>query len=187
MGVYNLALEQETTSMLVGQLSYMVAGQRHNVVAHTEFSLARQPGLWFNIGENIWNIVFIFIGALVGALSGYLAEVRQISITRQQAARKALGVLIPTLDACIQAVNNNRQPPITLWQEVYFKEGLHSALAEQAEKHQRPAIMQSIARLYIDLDDYHKRNGNVAQGEKDQLMRRMKEARTELGDIERGQ
>jgi hypothetical protein len=56
-----------------------------------------------------------------------------------------------TNEVSIQALDNNRAAPIELWEEVYFKEGLHAALADRARRKGELNVTQQLSKLYAQL------------------------------------
>lgn len=158
-GVYTAELEQETTYGLVALLTYTRNGQTQSAIAHTAVTLQTASAALPD-----WALLLIGagLGVLGGAgseaIKGWLDTRRQ---TQQQAAQ-ALGVLLPALAICIRAVEQNREAPLELWQEVYFKEGLHGALSRQS--HQLDIVAQ-IPRLYASMREYNSNRQLVNRAE----------------------
>jgi hypothetical protein len=151
-GLYTVQITRQATYTLVGNLTYNLMGQQRVAIAQTEVSLQGKPG----IGR---DLLLVLIGALAGVLGGFLAELGKGWLSRRQQAeqqsQKALGLLIPTLTVCALAVEQNRQAPIQLWDEVYFKEGLHAAMTERAGQKGQGEILTTVAELYARLREYN--------------------------------
>lgn len=151
IGIYRIDSIQAVSETLVGSLSFIQGGNQHIVVARTEVTLEEKTSIWR-------DFLLILLGAIVSLLGGLLAEVIKDYLERgkqkRQQVEKALSVLIPTLEVSIQAVENNRSAPIELWEEVYFKEGLYTALAERAKERHEATIMSQLSQLYAQLKLY---------------------------------
>jgi len=151
-GLYTTQVARAGTSTLVGSLTYTLEAQQHVVVAQTEVTLQGTAG-------NGRDLLLILIGALAGVLGGFLAEAGKGLLERrrqiEQQSTKALGLLIPTLAVCALAVEQNHKAPVELWDEVYFKEGLHAALADRAGRRGQIEILSTIAQLYARLREYN--------------------------------
>jgi hypothetical protein len=150
-GSYAVQIEDQGTNLIVGSLAYTSTGQIEHAFAQTQVEFQPTP----SISRDLW---LVLIGAVSALLGGVVAEAIKIWFEHRRQVRqqteKALGVLIPGIDVCIRSVEQNRDPPLDTWHEVYFKEGLHTALAEHAKSRGQPAVTQDIAQLYARLVEY---------------------------------
>lgn len=152
VGQYSVYLSEEATYAVVGRLTYIFEGRQYNVVSRTDVKLqADQKTL-----RDLW---LVLVGAIASILGGIVAEAIKGWFERRrqvrQQANKALGLLIPGIDICIHAVENNRDAPVSVWQEIYLKEGLYTALIQKAKSSTRSNSIQNIAQLYARLNEYN--------------------------------
>lgn len=151
-GSYTVTIDHEGVYELIGVADYNYSGKSRASVAQTEVSIQSQP--WVP-----HDLLLLLIGAVVGVASsvigGFLTEVGKGLIEDPRKSDKALSVLIPTMEACRQAVDDRRNAPIELWQEVYFKEGLYTALARRARRKGQPQVSEQITQLYALMRMYN--------------------------------
>lgn len=154
MGLYSVPINKEASHTLIVDVTYARDGQTQHAVAQTEVKLQpKAPSLVLR------DLFLVLTGALSGILGSVGTEAIKGWIERRRVvkrqAERALSVLIPELEVCIRAVEQNRDAPVTLWHDVYFKEGLHTALTSLARSLKRERISADITLLYARLTEYN--------------------------------
>lgn len=177
VGVYSVRLSEEATYAVVGRLIYTSQGRQHSLVSRTDVKLQVDQ----KISRDLW---LVLIGALASMLGGIVAEAVKGWFERRrqvvQQVNKALGLLIPGIDICIHAVENNRDAPVNIWQEIYLKEGLYAALIQKTKSSPKSLIIQDIAHVYARLNEY---NVNKQFVEREKLVTDLKNLRTSLQEL----
>jgi hypothetical protein len=178
-GTYAVELAQATTYGLVGTLTYTRTGAQRIATAHTEVTVVATTG-WENWQDLLSNALLVLVGAVIsllgGLVKGWFDDRRQFG----QQVKRALGVLLPALAVCARAVEQNRAAPLDLWQEVYFKEGLHTALEQQAQRRKKVPITDDIPQLYARLREYNENRQLVDRSELTADLQRTEAALHEL-------
>ncbi len=151
-GVYTLRIKEKAQYILVSRLTYKLKGQERSISSQAEIKVQDSK-------DSGRDIALVFVGAVSSIMGGIVTEAVRGWLGRQrefeQQASKAVGLLLPSLDVCFHAVKNNQDAPISLWNEVYFKEGLHVALAKKAESLGVADVTSTIAELYARLTEYN--------------------------------
>lgn len=178
-GTYAIELDETTTYGIVGTLTFTLAGQQRIATAQTEINVA-SSSWWESWQDLLSNALLILVGALISILGGFVTNWFDERRQSGQQVERALGVLLPALAVCTRAVEQNRIAPLELWQEVYFKEGLHTALEQRVQRRKKAAITSDILQLYARLSEYNENKQLVDRAELTADLKRTSESLREF-------
>jgi len=151
-GIYIVPIKEKAPYNLIGRLTIRLNGQDQHIIAQTKFTVQGAQNTGRDIG-------LVLVGALSSIMGGIVTEaVRGWFLKRresEQQVKKAVGLLLPSIEVCFHAVSNNQDAPISLWNDVYLKEGLHVALEKKGEALGIDRVTDTVGELYARLIEYN--------------------------------